>query len=92
MIKVKTQYDYDATIISWYMLKNGWEYYQLESADKDGIAYGFVMGDSNEFGTFSLNEIKPYIWVQAHGQELQEIALPEGWKALAGTAVDAPVS
>jgi hypothetical protein len=82
MIKAKTQHGTEVKIISWYVLKNGWEYYQLEEFDEYGHAYGFVMGDCSEFGSFNINEIKPYLWGQAHGDELNEIALPPEWERL----------
>jgi hypothetical protein len=87
MIKAKTQHGTEVKIISWYVLKNGWEYYQLEEFDEYGHAYGFVMGHCNEFGSFNINEIKPYLWGQAHGDELNEIALPPEWERLEGELV-----
>ena len=42
------------------ILKNFWEYY-LEEADKDGFAFGYVMGFEREWGSVDLNEIKPHI-------------------------------
>ncbi len=37
----------------WYLLKNGWEYWQLEPVDANGDMFGFVMGFAHEFGTFN---------------------------------------
>jgi hypothetical protein len=40
--------------------RNFWEYY-LGETDEHGIAYGYVMGDYNEWGNVDVKEIKPYI-------------------------------
>ena len=60
------------------ILRNMWEYY-LEEADKEGFAYGLVMGTVNEWGYVSLDEIKPYVISKATGAELDEIMPPEGY-------------
>jgi hypothetical protein len=60
------------------ILKNFWEYY-LEKTDKDGIAFGYVMGFENEWGDVSLNEVKPYIMTNTTGAGLDEIMPPEGY-------------
>ena len=60
------------------ILKNFWEYY-LEEADKDGFAFGYVMGFEREWGSVDLNEIKPYIVSIARGKELDHIMPPEGY-------------
>ena len=38
-----------------------WEYYILEAADEDGIAFALVVGDYTEMGSVSMDEIAPYI-------------------------------
>jgi hypothetical protein len=43
------------------MLGNYWEYYILEAADEDGIAFALVVGDYTEMGSVSMDEIAPYI-------------------------------
>jgi hypothetical protein len=60
------------------ILKNFWEYY-LEEADENGIAFGYVMGDFNEWGSVDLNEIKPYIISIARGDELNYVMPPAGY-------------
>ena len=60
------------------ILKNFWEYY-LEPADENGIAFGYVMGFENEWGSVDLNEIKPYIITKTSGIGLNEIMPPEGY-------------
>jgi len=58
--------------------KNLWEYY-LEEADENGIAFGYVMGVENEWGSVSMDEIKPYIVSIARGTDLDEIMPPQGY-------------
>ena len=60
------------------ILKNFWEYY-LEETDSDGIAFGYVMGIEKEWGSVSMDEIKPYIVSIARGKELNYIMPPEGY-------------
>lgn len=52
----------------WIMLKNGWEYY-IDKPNKDGIAFGYVMGFENEWGSVDVNEIQPYVWSLAMGED-----------------------
>ena len=60
------------------ILRNGWEYY-LEEADGDGYTFGYVMGFENEWGSVSMDEIKPYIVSCVKGSILNEIMPPEGY-------------
>jgi len=60
------------------ILKNFWEYY-LEEPDANGIAYGFAMGLENEWGSVSMNEIKPYILSRTVGNGLQDVIAPAGY-------------
>ena len=48
-------------VIEHIILGNYWEYYILEAADEDGIAFALVVGDYTETGSVSMDEIKPYI-------------------------------
>ena len=48
-------------VIEHVILSNMWEYYILEAADVDGIAFALVVGDYTEMGTVSMDEIQPYI-------------------------------
>ena len=43
------------------MTSNLWEFYILEAADEDGIAYALVVGDCTEMGDVSMDEIAPHI-------------------------------
>lgn len=71
----------DFTVHQHIITKNWWEYY-LGEADKDGVAFGFVMGFENEWGDVWLPELEPYIQSQAQGQDLYALMPPEGysWK------------
>ena len=60
------------------ILRNMWEYY-LEEADENGIAFGYVMGMANEWGSVDINELKPYTISTAKGTALDEIMPPEGY-------------
>jgi hypothetical protein len=60
------------------ILRNGWEYY-LEAADKDGVAFGYVMGFANEWGSVYMPEIEPYIASIARGKELEYVMPPFGY-------------
>ena len=60
------------------ILKNFWEYY-LGETDKDGVAFGFVMGFENEWGSVYMPEIHPYIMSRCGGNMLNEIMPPEGY-------------
>ena len=57
------------------ILKNYWEYY-LGKTDKDGVAFGYVMGFENECGSVYLPEIEPYIRMITKGAELNDIMPP----------------
>ena len=48
-------------VIEHIILRNLWEYYILEAADEDGIAFALVVGDYTEMGSVSMDEIAPYI-------------------------------
>jgi hypothetical protein len=48
-------------VIEHIMVLNYWEYYILEEADEDGIAFALVVGDCVEMGSVSMDEIAPHI-------------------------------
>ena len=60
------------------ILRNFWEYY-LEEPDENGVAFGYVMGVENEWGSVSLEELKPYVISTAKGADLDEIMPPQGY-------------
>tara|TARA_Y100001951_G_scaffold99093_1_gene100656 strand:- start:496 stop:768 length:273 start_codon:yes stop_codon:yes gene_type:complete len=79
MRKVNDNHGREHTIHAWYILVNGWEYYQTEPTDEENIAYGFVHGFEDEWGSFSTDEMGEYIMAHAKGDELNEIRPPIGW-------------
>ena len=60
------------------ILRNGWEYY-LEKENKDGIAFGYVMGFHNEWGCVYLPELEDHVVSRVKGVVLDEIMPPEGY-------------
>ena len=64
------------TVHAWYLTRNGWEYWQLQEADESGYAYGYVMGDSCEFGSFDVNEIRNFLMSSAVENQLYDLAPP----------------
>ena len=58
--------------------RNFWVYY-LGEPDENGIAYGFVMGFENEWGSVDINELKPYIISYAVDVQLDEVMAPAGY-------------
>ena len=79
MRKATTQYGYPVTVLSWHLLPNGWEVWQLEDADPDGIFYSYVEGDESEFGTSSLKELESVNTLCVQGKQLDELEPPAGW-------------
>ena len=66
------------------ILRNFWEYY-LEATDEDGIAFGYVMGFENEWGSVSMDEIKPHIISIARNDgtttdSLADVMPPQGYR------------
>ena len=80
MRKVNDSAGREHTIHAWYVTTHGWEYFQTKATDEHGYSYGFVHGDADEWGSFSLDEIKPYLMSSATGYELYELAPPIGWE------------
>ena len=79
MRKIEDANGREYTVHHWYILTNGWEYYQTEPTD-GSIAFGYVMGDCGEWGSFSLDEMRGHIMASATGYQLYEVAAPSGWK------------
>jgi len=61
------------------ILSNYWEYYILEAADEDGIAFALVVGDYTEMGSVSMDEIAPYIISRCPPARLDEIMPAPNW-------------
>jgi hypothetical protein len=60
------------------ILKNFWEYY-LGETDEDGVAFGYVMGFENEWGSVYLPEIEPYIITKTTDMARDEVMPPVGY-------------
>jgi hypothetical protein len=78
--KATTQYGNTVTVLSWHLLPNGWEVWQLEGADPDGIFYGYTEGNESEFGLSSLKELESVNALCVQGKQLDELAAPIGWE------------
>jgi len=78
--KATTQYGNNVTVLSWYLLPNGWEVWQLEDADPDGTFYSYVEGDESEFGLSNLKELESVETFYAQDEQLQLLDPPAGWE------------
>ena len=67
-----SRFEVDLHIIT----SNFWEYY-LEKPDSNGIAFGYVMGDFNEWGSVDVNELMPHIISTTY--DLDEVMPPAGY-------------
>jgi hypothetical protein len=63
-----------------HVTRNGWEYFQEGGADSDGIAFGLVCGFEDELGSFSIEEIAPYVTATAEGDNLKDCLPAPGWR------------
>ena len=61
-----------------YITRNFWEYY-LEKPDKNGQAFGLVMGHETELGYVDLDEIKPHV-ISSASPDKEEFYPAEGWQ------------
>ncbi len=83
--KIKDKTGQERTIYAWFMLCNGWEYWQTKPADDENNAFGFVQGVVDEWGSFNIDECDKYIAHSCIDDELYDVKPPEGW-----TWVDTP--
>jgi len=61
------------------ILRNFWEYFVTDDdTGVPGVFQAFVMGDENELGDVSEEEIKPYIMLRT--KELNGVMPAAGWK------------
>ena len=81
MLRAVNDLGVQVRVLAWAMVKNGWEYYITELPDEDGYGFAYVQGFESEFGSFSLDEIKPYLVMYKEASELS--ADPESDKYLA---------
>lgn len=64
-------------VVEHVMLRNMWEYYLIEPADDDGIAFALVCGIDVEFGSVYQSDIDQY--GISRTTQLDEILPPVGW-------------
>jgi len=79
----KDQYGHEHTIIGWAIgfPRCNWEWFATEK-DKEceGIYFGYVMGFEDEWGSFSVDELKENgIRFITNPRELQGLMPPPGW-------------
>jgi hypothetical protein len=67
-------------VYRWIMLTNGWEFYQTEPEDCHNVAYGYVLGLEDEWGSVSLDEYAPHVMISCSGNQLAEIDPPPGFE------------
>lgn len=79
MRKVKSPAGHEFAVYEWFVTVHGWEYYVLDPP-LEGNAFGVVMGACQEMGSFSLSEVEPHIIMRASGDELYDLAPPDGWE------------
>jgi hypothetical protein len=65
----------EVEIAFWGITAHGWEYY-LEEPNKYGIAFGYVMGVENEWGSVEMKEILPHMYMTATGVDLMDLFPP----------------
>lgn len=78
MRQMKSDYGSTIKVVEHIILRNGWEYYVTEKADKDGIFFALVCGFETELGSVSLDEIKPYI--TSRTTDLADLMPAVDWK------------
>jgi len=61
MRHMTNEYGNTIKVIEHIMLTNMWEYYIIDAADDNGIAFALVLGNCDEMGSVSMDEIEPYI-------------------------------
>lgn len=61
MLKALNKDGIPVNVLAWAIARNGWEYYVTEMPDEDGIGFAYVQGFEDEFGTFSIQELKPHL-------------------------------
>lgn len=75
--------EYNCLIYGVDALRSGWEWYGFEIVEKsneDIIFFGFVHGDEDEWGNFSLSELRENkVPVYTNPNDIADIAPPVGW-------------
>ena len=81
--KVKDNHGNTHEVYEWRMLKNGWEFYQLDETEEFGVKFGFIDGcPYPEFGSQHEAELEVVTAARAERFDLWELAPPQGWEWL----------
>ena len=67
-------------VIAWYMLKNGWEVYEVLTAEshESNAMFTLTLGEELEFGFHMKSDIEKNTLVST--TDLHEVAPPPGWR------------
>ena len=77
-MRIMTKNGNELKVYAHIVLKNMWEYYVTVLPDANGIGEALVMGVETELGSYSVDEIKPYVISKI--TNLEEILPAEGWQ------------
>ena len=78
MRQMMDQHGSKAYVVEHIILSNLWEYFIIEEAGDDGVAFALVVGDATEMGSVWMDNIGPYIISRT--TELSEILPPPRWE------------
>ena len=71
------------SIVNPIMLKNGWEFYQLNETEEFGVKFGFMDNcPYPEFGSQHEAELEEVTAARAESFDVWELAPPQGWEWL----------
>lgn len=76
-MRVMTKNGSELKVYAHFIVRNMWEYYVTKLPDKEGIGEALVMGFETEHGTYSKDEVAPY--VICHTENLEEVMPAIGW-------------
>ena len=77
--KVKDHWGNEHEVHKWYLLKNKWEFYQIEKADDFGVVYGYMANcPYPEFGSQHTAELEEVTSARADKFNLWGLAPPQG--------------
>ena len=78
MRQMMDQHGSKAYVVEHIILSNLWEYFIIEEAGDDGVAFALVVGDATEMGSVWMDNIEPYIISRT--TELSDILPPPRWE------------
>ena len=77
MRQMRDEHGTTVDVIEHIILGNYWEYYILETADEDGIAFALVVGDYTEYGTVAQYDIDKH--GISYTTQLDDLLPPPEW-------------